>query len=54
MNAKQVMKSILPEPSGSGNPFPQVGGARKERDVQTIFPLKNKPQQVKDHEERKR
>lgn len=47
MNMKQVMKSMLPEP----NPR---GGARSERDVQTILPIKKKPQQVKDHEERKR
>ena len=42
------MKRILPEPR------PPKEGERKEKDVQTIFPLKAKPQQVKDHEERKR
>ena len=44
---KKLVKTILPETSPRG-------GARSERDVQTILPLKNKPQQVKDHEERKR
>jgi hypothetical protein len=39
------MKTMLP---GKHKPLP------KERDVQTIFPLKQKPQQVKDHEEKKR
>ena len=39
------MKKILP---GKDKPMP------RERDVQTILPLGKKPQQVKDHEERKR
>ena len=42
------MRKILPEPKSP------KGDARREKDVQTIFPLKAKPQQVKDHEERKR
>lgn len=42
---KNVMKSILP---GKNTP------TQREKDVQTILPMKQKPQQVKDHEERKR
>lgn len=51
----KLTKKMLPEPTAP-HPFPspRAGDARREPDVQTIFPLKAKPQQVKDHEERKR
>lgn len=47
------MKKMLPEPS-SPHPSPRGGSPRGEKDVQTILPLKRKPQQVKDHEEKRR
>lgn len=48
------MKRILPEPKPHPYPSLRGGDARREKDAQTIFPFKAKPQQVKDHEERKR
>ena len=46
-NLKNAMKTVLP-----GDP--QKGTARQEPDVQTILPIKKKPQQVRDFEERSR